>query len=98
MQTQDRHGWHLKLKTSKVSGSPQPGDGTVAGAGRGIDFVSEKAPAEIWNDPTWCVPHVQLDPVLVYLKAGCVVFKHGGQVALKKTRMTFREKIVRDDR
>lgn len=35
---------------------------------------------------TWRVPHIQLNPVLVYLKAGRVVFKHCRHVVLKKKK------------
>lgn len=36
-----------------------------------------------WGVLTWCVPHVELDPLFVNLKTGRVVLKHGGDITLK---------------
>lgn len=39
---------------------------------------------------TWRVPHIQLNPVLVYLETGCVVLKHCGHVVLKNAGFHWR--------
>lgn len=66
---------------------PRSRPGTDTTAGLGVDWfdvsLQEKVQAEIWNCLTWRVPHVQLNPVLVYLETGCVVLKHCGYVVLK---------------
>lgn len=38
---------------------------------------------------TWSVPHIQLNPMLVDLKTGCVVFKDGGDVVLEIKHLLF---------
>lgn len=43
---------------------------------------------------TWGVPQTELDPLRVDFKAGCVVFKHSGDVALQET---FRRGEVREE-
>lgn len=43
----------------------------------------QKAPTHWSKHLTWRVPHIQLNPMFVYLKTGCVVFKHCGRVVLK---------------
>lgn len=55
------------------------------GAGSGIDVMSAFLRDTHETVLTWRVPHIQLDPVLVYLETGCVVLKHCGHVVLKNT-------------
>lgn len=39
---------------------------------------------EMIGNLTWCVPHVELDPLLLNLEASRVILKHRGNVILKR--------------